>query len=130
MTTDPIADMLIRIKNASLANHDEVYSPYSKLKERLAKILKHTGFIKEARIITNGGKKLKIILSYKKDGQPAISQIVRVSKPGKKVYVGKRNIPFILGGLGIAIISTPLGLMTDSQARKKGVGGEVICKIW
>ena len=136
--TDPIADMLTRIRNASAINKGSLVLPMSKIKYEIAKILKKEGWIIDAEVIKNKNDKnksfvfdeLKIILKYKKSGRSAISNIKRISKPGLRIYVNKYNLPKVLNNLGIAIISTPNGLLTNKEARKKGVGGEVICEIY
>lgn len=129
--TDPIADMLTRIRNANTAFHDSVTMPYSNLKSRIAEILKAEGYIKdwreeEAEVGTN----LVIELKYTDDRERAISGVRRVSKPGLRVYAKSTNLPKVLGGLGVAILSTSSGLLTDKQATKKGVGGEVLAYVW
>jgi len=136
--TDPIADMLTRIRNASTINKSNIVLPMSKIKYEIAKILKKEGWIIDVEVIKNKSDKnksfifneLKIILKYKKSGRSAITNIKRISKPGLRIYVNKYNLPKVLNNLGIAIISTPNGLMTNKEARKKGVGGEVICEIY
>ena len=127
--TDPIADMLARIKNAYMANRAEVAIPHSKLKEALAKILRDAGFISEYKVDASGYGTLIVTLKYS-DGEPAITQVKRVSTPGKRVYVKRNAIPKVLGGLGVAVLSTPSGLLIDRDAKKQGLGGEVICTIW
>lgn len=130
MFNDPIADTLIRIKNGYLAKKPEVVVGYSKMNEELVKLIVKNGFLQEAKVSGSGHQK-KIIIKLKYiDKQPAISNIVRVSKPSLRIYVNKDNIPRVFGGLGKTIISTPKGLLTGSEARKKHLGGEVICKIW
>jgi small subunit ribosomal protein S8 len=129
--TDPIADMLTRIRNASTAYHDSVTMPYSKLKGGIADILKAEGYIsgwdvEDARV----GKNLTLELKYGQSRDRAISGARRISKPGLRVYAKSTNLPKVLGGLGVAILSTSSGLMTDRQAEKKGVGGEVLAYIW
>ena len=129
--TDPVADMLTRLRNANSAYHDTVSMPYSKLKARVADILKAEGYIggwkeEEAEV----GKKLTIDLKFGPDRQRSIAGIRRISKPGLRVYAKSTNLPHVLGGLGIAILSTPKGVMTGTRARQLGVGGEVICKVW
>lgn len=136
--TDPIADMLTRIRNASAVKKAEVVLPMSKIKHEVAKILKKEGWIYDAEVIKATGKKngesafdqLKIVLKYKKSGRSVITRIKRVSKPGLRIYVKKDNLPKVLNNLGIAIISTPKGLLTNKEAKKEGVGGEVICEIY
>ena len=133
MISDPIADLLTRIKNAYLADKKTVSVPYSKTKENLVKILVKKGFIEKIKIESlPRSKKLKIIkvaLKYQ-DKKPVLTGVKRVSKPGVRIYVKRDKIPRVLGGLGIVILSTSQGLMTGEEARKKGLGGEVICKIW
>ena len=128
--TDPIADMLTRIRNANTAFHDSVTMPYSNLKSRIAEILKAEGYIKDWREEeAEVGKNLVIELKYTDDRERAISGR-RVSKPGLRVYAKSTNLPKVLGGLGVAILSTSSGLLTDKQATKKGVGGEVLAYVW
>ena len=135
--TDPIADMLTRIRNASAVKKREVVLPMSKVKHNIAQILEQEGWVAKVEIIKSQGEKnnsfvfdeLKIVLKYKND-KSTISSLKRISKPGCRVYVNKDKLPRVLNNLGIAIISTPLGVMTNKEARKKGVGGEVICEIY
>lgn len=130
MLTDPIADMLIRIKNGYLARHKTVEFPYSKMKESLAEILVKTGFLAKTEVL--GQKKPPLVrVTLKYEGKtPALAGVQRVSKPGLRIYAGKDKLPQVLGGLGTVIVSTPRGLMTDKEAKKLGLGGEVICKVW
>ena len=130
--TDPIADMLTRIRNANTAKHDTVDIPASKMKESIAKILLDEGYIKAYEIIENGIEKtIRVTLKYGADkNQKTISGIKRISKPGLRVYAGKDNLPKVLGGLGVAIISTNKGVVTDKEARAMNVGGEVIAFVW
>ena len=129
--TDPIADMLTRIRNAVSSKHDNVTMPSSKLKVAIAKVLKEEGFIRDFALLPNPPRTmLKIDLSYTGRKEPVLSGIKRVSKPGLRVYVQKREIPRVLGGLGVAILSTPEGVMTGQHARQKSVGGEVLCYVW
>jgi small subunit ribosomal protein S8 len=131
MHTDPIADMLTRIRNAQLVRKSEVLIPFSKLKFEIAKILKHANYIEELSKIDEAKfPQIKIILKYKNNQEPAIREIKRVSRPAQRVYVNNNNISKVLNGLGIAIISTSQGLMTNKEAKRKGVGGEVICEVW
>lgn len=131
MTSDPIADMLTRVRNAILARHAKVDVPASKLKIEIARILKDQGYILNYKLAEEGSQKnIRIYLKYTTANQPVISRLERVSKPGCRVYVGKTEIPRVLGGLGINILTTPQGVMTGSEARKAGVGGEVLCQIW
>ena len=130
--SDPIADMLTRIRNANTAKHDTVDVPASKMKEAIAKILLDEGYIKNYEIIGDGvAKTIKITLKYGQDkNQKTISGIKRISKPGLRVYANAENMPKVLGGLGVAIISTNKGIVTDKQARALNVGGEVIAFVW
>ena len=130
--SDPIADMLTRIRNANTAKHDTVDVPASKVKEAIAKILLDEGYIKSYEILENGIEKtIKITLKYGVDkNQKTIAGIKRISKPGLRVYAGKDELPRVLGGLGIAIISTNKGIVTDKEARAMNVGGEVIAFVW
>jgi small subunit ribosomal protein S8 len=129
--TDPIADLLTRIRNASRAEHEKVDIPASKLKVRIAEILKSEGFIKNYRLI-EGAKQgtLRVYLKYGAGNERMISGLVRVSTPGRRVYVGHDEVPSILGGMGIAIVSTSKGVLTDREVRKEKVGGEVLAYVW
>ena len=129
--TDPIADMLTRLRNANSAYHDTVGMPFSKIKSHIAEILQQEGYIAGWRVDdAEVGKDLVITLKYGNTRERSIAGIKRVSKPGLRVYARKDNLPRVLGGLGVAIISTSSGLMTDRQANKKGVGGEVLAYVW
>ena len=129
--TDPVADMLTRIRNANTAGHAEVEIPASKIKKNIAEILLKEGYIKGFEIVeTEPQNIIKIQMKYGPDKKRVISGIKRISKPGLKVYAKKDEVPKVLGGLGIAIISTSNGLLTDKQARELGVGGEVVCMVW
>ncbi|MGI8992152.1 MAG: 30S ribosomal protein S8 [Bryobacteraceae bacterium] len=131
MTSDPIADMLTRVRNAMLARHPKVDVPASKLKAEIARILKEEGYIANFKVAEEGVKKvIKIYLKYGSDTLPVITHIERVSKPGCRVYVGQDDIPRVQGGLGINILTTPRGVMTGRHARKEGIGGELLCRIW
>ena len=131
MNTDPIADMLTRIRNANIVSHPEVSMPSSKLKVELAKLLKEEGYITDYEVKENGCfKTLSIILKYDEAGNPVIANLKRVSKPGLRNYSKSKDLPKVLGGLGIAIISTSKGILTDRKARKENVGGEVLCYVW
>jgi small subunit ribosomal protein S8 len=132
MMTDPIADLLTRIRNASRAEHEKVDIPASKLKVRIAEILKSEGFVKNLRVIEEQGKfpTLRVYLKYGTGNEQVISGLVRVSKPGRRVYVNKDRIPSILGGMGVAILSTSRGVMTDREVRKQHLGGEVLAYVW
>ncbi len=128
--TDPIADMLTRIRNAVRAGHEKVDVPASKLKLNIANLLKEEGFINSHRVIKDGKQGIiRITLRYHK-GVPVLSNLQRISRPGRRIYVDKDEIPVIRGGLGVAIISTSNGVMTDADAKKKGIGGEVVCAVW
>ena len=131
--TDPIADMLTRLRNANTAFHDDVIMPSSKVKEALAKILVSEGYIEGFSIDDDPGRpgrKLRIVLKYTPDRRRTISGLRRVSKPGLRVYTSSSEVPRVLGGMGIAILSTNQGLMTDREARKRRVGGEILCRVW
>ena len=130
-TSDPIGDMLTRIRNAQLARHPKVDVPASKLKLEISRILKEEGFITNFKLAEDGAKRsIRIYLKYTAGNVPLISRIERVSKPGCRVYVSSREVPKVLGGLGINILTTPRGVMTGSTARKERVGGEVLCQLW
>ena len=131
MNADPIADMLTRIRNANALRYEEVSMPSSKMKEGIAKILKSEGFIENYRIDEADGKKILVLnLKYSNTGDRVITNLKRISKPGLRVYAPADKIPSVLHGLGIAILSTANGLLTDKQARKANVGGEVLCFVW
>jgi small subunit ribosomal protein S8 len=133
MMTDPIADMLTRLRNANTAFHDEVLMPSSKQKEALARILASEGYITGFEVENDAsrpGRQLKIVLKYTPDRQRTISGLRRVSKPGLRVYSKADGVPHVLGGMGISILSTNQGLMTDREARKRRVGGEILCQVW
>jgi len=130
-TSDPIADMLTRVRNALSARHPKVDVPASKLKMELARIFKDEGYIMNFKLVEEDAKKsIRIYLKYTPANLPVISQIERISRPGCRVYVGSKEIPRVLGGMGINILTTPKGVMTGATARKEGVGGEVLCQIW
>ncbi len=134
--SDPISDMLTRIRNAGLVGHSTVAMPNSKIKAAIAKILKEEGYITGYEVVDGerpGHKVLRIRLKYvgeRRERRPVITNLERVSRPGRRVYTGKQNIPWVLSGMGIAILSTPKGVMTGQRARQLGVGGEIICKVW
>ena len=131
MMTDPIADMLTRLRNANSAYHDTVTMPFSKLKSHIAEILQAEGYIASWKVEdAEVGKKLTLELRYGPSRERSIAGVRRVSKPGLRVYAKSTNLPRVLGGLGIAILSTSSGLLTDRQASKKGVGGEVLAYVW
>jgi len=133
---DPIADMLTRIRNGLMSNHAVVAMPSSKLKAEIARILKEEGYIADFEVAEGAKpshKTLRIQLKYvgeHRTKKPVITELHRVSKPGRRVYTQKRDIPWILSGMGISILSTPKGVMTGQAARKNGVGGEILCKVW
>jgi len=129
--TDPVADMLARVRNAISARHQKVDIPTSKLKAEIARILKEEGYIANFKAMEEGGHKvLRVYLKYGNNNEAAISNVERISRPGCRVYVRRSDIPRVLGGLGINILTTPRGVMTGRQARREGVGGEVLCQIW
>lgn len=130
MMTDPISDMLARIRNASMAHLDRTEIPLSKLKASIAEILKEEGFIADYRVDNAVPGKLVVFLKYGRDKQSAIAGMKRRSRPGRRVYVGHREIPKVHNGLGIGILSTSRGLMTDKKAREQRVGGEFMCEVW
>jgi small subunit ribosomal protein S8 len=130
-TTDPIADMLTRIRNALMVRKAWVLVPSSKMKVAIAQILLEEGFIQGYEITKDRPQSnIRVWLKYDDSRQPIVNGFERVSKPGRRVYKGKRNLPWVLSGLGIAIVSTPRGVMTDREARRQGVGGEVLCYVW
>jgi len=129
--SDPIADMLTRIRNAIMAKHDFVLVPTSKIKLAIARIFKGEGFISDYEVLKGKPHRvIKIYLKYRGNNQPVLSGLERVSKPGLRVYVQREEIPRVYGGLGIAIVSTPKGIMTGHQAWRQGVGGELLCYVW
>ena len=131
MVTDPIADMLTRVRNATMARHDSVLVPSSKIKLAVAKILRDEGFIKEYEVVKGKQQRvIKIYLKYTDKKEPIIEGLQRVSKPGLRVYVSKSEIQRVYGGLGIAILSTPKGIISGKKAWQEGVGGELICFVW
>ncbi len=129
--TDPIADMLTRIRNGNHAKHESVDIPASNIKKELANILLEEGYVKGFDVIDDGKQGIiRVELKYTEENERVITGIKRISKPGLRVYVNKEEIPRVLGGLGIAVVSTSKGILTDKNARKQGVGGEVICYVW
>ncbi|MHB8735177.1 MAG: 30S ribosomal protein S8 [Terriglobales bacterium] len=129
--TDPVADLLARIRNAARAHHPKVDVPASKLKQEIVRILKDEGYLTSYKVSEEEGfPVLKIALKYGPDDRPVITNIERVSKPGCRVYVGRAEIRPVLGGMGVNILSTPRGVMTGRDARRQGVGGEVLCQVW
>ena len=131
MMTDPIADMLTRIRNGLQARHATVEMPASKIKSAIAEVLKDEGYIKGYSVVGEGPTRaLKVELRYVNKNEPVLSGIKRISKPGLRVYSAATDIPRVYGGLGVAIVSTSRGVMSGAQARKQGIGGEVICHVW
>lgn len=129
--SDPLADMLTRIRNGNTAKHSKVDIPASKMKVSLAKILKSEGYIRNYKLLKDQGHGiLRIYVKYDDASQGVITGIKRVSKPGRRVYVKKRDIPFVLNGMGVAVLSTSKGILADREARKENVGGEHLCSIW
>ncbi|GBF31903.1 SSU ribosomal protein S8p [Desulfocucumis palustris] len=129
--TDPVADFLTRIRNANTVYHDRIEAPASKMKKAIADILKEEGFIKDCEYVADGKQGvIRVYLKYGPNKERIITGIKRISKPGLRVYARKDAVPKVLGGLGVAVISTSKGLMSDKQARKHGLGGEVVCYVW
>ncbi|NJN79078.1 MAG: 30S ribosomal protein S8 [Anaerolineales bacterium] len=134
--TDPIADMLTRLRNAVMAGHAQVALPNSKIKLEIAKILKEEGFLEAYEVVdgdTEGQKVLRVKIKYvgeRRERRAVLSGLERVSKPGRRIYTKKTDIPWVLSGIGVAILSTPKGVMTGARARQLGVGGEIIAKVW
>ena len=129
--SDPIADMLTRIRNATMARHDAVLISSSRLKLAIARILKEEGFIKDFEVVrAESHKNIKLYIKYQDRNQPVLTGLERVSKPGLRIYVEKKEIPRVYGGMGIAILSTPKGVMTGRQAWHQGIGGELLCYVW
>ena len=127
MLTDPIADMLTRVRNANMALHDEADMPTSKMKVSLAAVLQQEGYIAGYEV---NDRTLTVKLKYDSERRRVISGIKRASKPGRRVYIGHEEIPRVLGGMGVAVLSTPQGIITGQEARRRGFGGELICKVW
>lgn len=131
MVTDPIADMLTRLRNGMQASRPRVDIPASKLKIELARILKEEGYVQNYRVADEDGKRtIKVYLKYRPDGRPVVSEIKRVSKPGRRVYADSKHLPRVIGGLGVSILTTSRGVMTGKQAKAAGVGGEVLCSVY
>ncbi|HSR21542.1 MAG TPA: 30S ribosomal protein S8 [Anaerolineales bacterium] len=133
---DPISDMLTRVRNAVMAGQSQVAMPSSKIKAEIARILKDEGFLEGFDVVEGDGpafRTLRLKLKYvgeRRDRRPVLSGIVRISSPGRRIYTKKTEIPWVLSGLGVAILSTPKGVMTGARARQLGVGGEILCKVW
>lgn len=132
MQSDPIADMLTRIRNATMARHDRVTLPHSKLKQTIASVLQSEGYVADIQTESPKGAQpsMTLVLKYGRDRTPAIEGVQRISRPGCRIYVGNQRIPNVRSGQGIAILSTSRGIMSDRQARKVGVGGELLCEVW
>ncbi len=131
MMTDPIADLLNRIRNALMAGHETAQMPYSRIREEIVRILKDEGYLIGYSLVEHEPVGfIKVILKYQHDRSPTITRLKRISKPGRRVYTGKDEIPSVLGGLGITILSTSRGVMTGNAARDQGVGGEVLCEVY
>jgi small subunit ribosomal protein S8 len=129
--TDPVSDLLTRLRNAISARHEKADVPSSRFKVELARILKDEGYIKNYKVMDDrGGSLLRLYLKYDDTGNPVIHGLMRSSKPGRRLYKGKDELPEVLGGLGVAIVSTSQGLLTGNDAKKRGVGGEVVCTVW
>jgi small subunit ribosomal protein S8 len=131
MMTDPIADMLARIRNAGMAKHPELVIPASNTKLAIARVLVETGFLEEVRVEAREGRATLVVrIRYDDDGQPLVDGLKRVSRPGRRVYVGHEKIPRVRNGLGVAVISTSKGILSDRAAREASIGGEVLCEVW
>jgi small subunit ribosomal protein S8 len=131
MMSDTLADMLARIRNAGMVRHAEVACPSSKLKYSVARVLQEEGFLKAVSVEARGGHPtLKLVLRYTEDGRPVIDVLRRVSRAGRRVYVGARDVPSVRNGLGVAVLSTSKGILSDRGAREASVGGEVLCEVW
>lgn len=129
--TDPIADLLTRIRNANRAGYEKADSPHSTVKESICGILKEEGYIQDYRVIEQEpGKLIRVYLKYGQDNEKFLTDLQRVSRPGLRIYVDREHVPRVLDGIGVAILSTSQGMMTDGEARKRGIGGEVMCKVW
>ncbi len=131
MMTDPIADLLTRIRNALMSGHETTEMPYSKIREEIVRIMKEEGYLVGYTLVEEKPvSRIKVLLKYQRDRSPTITKLSRVSKPGRRVYAGKDEIPVVLGGLGITILSTSRGVMTGKTARDKGIGGEILCEVY
>jgi len=131
VSTDPVADLLARVRNALAARHEKTDVPSSRLKVELARILKDEGYIKNYKVLDDRGVGLlRLYLKYDEAGNPVIHGVARASKPGRRLYASKNELPEVLGGLGVAIVSTSQGLLSGNDAKKRGVGGEVVCTVW
>jgi small subunit ribosomal protein S8 len=131
MVTDPISDLLVRLQNGLRRRHDAVNVPASRLKREVLRILQNEGYIQGVQAdVVDGHPILKVTLRYMEEGQPMVTGMQRVSKPGRRVYVGIKDIPRVKSGIGVAILSTSKGVMTDQESRRAGLGGEVLCSVW
>lgn len=131
MMTDPIADMLARIRNAGMAKHPELVMPASNTKLAIARVLVESGFLEDVRVEAREGRATLVVrMRYGDDGQPLVDGLKRVSRPGRRVYVGHEKIPRVRNGLGVAVISTSKGILSDRAAREASIGGEVLCEVW
>ncbi len=131
MMTDPIADMLARIRNAGMAKHPELVMPASNTKLAIARVLVESGFLEDVRVEAREGRATLVVrMRYGDDGQPLVDGLKRVSRPGRRVYVGHEEIPRVRNGLGVAVISTSKGILSDRAAREASIGGEVLCEVW
>lgn len=130
MTNDPIADLLARLHNAAMVRHPQVVMPASKMRVAIARILKDEGFVDKLEVSRDPQPQLKVWLKYDQARRPVLSGTRRVSKPGRRVYASKRDIPWVRNGLGVAIVSTTKGVMTGARAKKEGLGGEILCEVW
>lgn len=129
--SDPLADMLTQIRNSLMVGQKTCLVRHSKTKEEVLKIIKESGYIRDFRMEEKGTKKnIRVSLAYDKEGKPAVHSIKRISKPGRRIYSTKEKLPYILSGMGILVLSTSKGVMTDKKARKENIGGEIICEIW
>lgn len=129
--TDPIADLLTRIRNGNQARKDRVDVPWSRLKDAVTRVLIAEGFVRDATVVGEGvAKQLRVALKYDQQRKPVISGIQRVSRPSLRVYVGKEDIPLVRGGLGINVLSTPVGILVGREAKQRGIGGEILCSVW
>ncbi len=129
--TDPIADMLTRMRNAIERRHPNVEIPHSKIKENIAQILRDEGFVQNVEVVPDGKfRKIRVTLKYTEERRPVLTHLKRLSTPGRRLYTGSDNIPRALGGMGLVIVSTPRGVITGSRARRENVGGELICEVW
>ena len=132
MVTDPIADLLTRIRNGHMAKHDKLDIPSSKVKQAIVRILKEEGYIKNFKVVDGKGKPplIRVYLKYEPSGKPVINGLTRVSRPGRRVFCGKDNLPRVLNGLGISILTTNKGIMATNKAKSLGIGGEILCNVW